>query len=70
MDLHGKVALVLPPPDFTPEQINTAATMNLLQRWGSAENIASAVIFLAQAEFITGVLLPVDGGERLIRQKF
>ena len=42
--------------------------MNLLQRWGSAENIASAVVFLAQAEFITGVLLPVDGGERLVRR--
>ena len=37
--------------------------MNLLRRWGSAETIASAVVFLAQAEFITGVLLPVDGGE-------
>jgi pteridine reductase len=58
---------VLPPPDFTPEQINAAAKMNLLQRWGSAENIASAVVFLAQSEFITGVLLPVDGGERLVR---
>ena len=58
---------VLPPPDFTPAQINAAAKMNLLRRWGSAENIASAVVFLAQSEFITGVLLPVDGGERLVR---
>jgi pteridine reductase len=56
---------VLPPPDYTPEQIAAAASTNLLRRWGSAENVASAVIFLAQAEFITGVLLPVDGGEML-----
>jgi pteridine reductase len=58
---------VLPPPDFTAAQINAAAKMNLLRRWGSAENIASAVVFLAQSEFITGALLPVDGGERLVR---
>jgi pteridine reductase len=56
---------VLPPPDYTPEQIAAAASTNLLRRWGSAENVASAVVFLAQAEFITGILLPVDGGEML-----
>jgi len=27
--------------------------------------VAQAVVFLAQAPYITGVLLPVDGGERL-----
>jgi pteridine reductase len=56
---------VLPPPDYTPEQVASAASTNLLRRWGSAENVASAVVFLAQADFITGVLLPVDGGEML-----
>jgi NAD(P)-dependent dehydrogenase (short-subunit alcohol dehydrogenase family) len=60
---------VLPPPDFTPEQIALAANMNLLNRWGSAENIADAVVFLAQADFITGILLPVDGGEMLAWRK-
>jgi pteridine reductase len=56
---------VLPPPDFTPEMTAAAAQMNLLGRWGSAEDIASAVVFLAQSDFITGILLPVDGGEML-----
>ena len=56
---------VLPPPDYTPEHIQAAASKNLLGRWGSAENMASAVVFLAEADFITGVLLPVDGGEML-----
>jgi NAD(P)-dependent dehydrogenase (short-subunit alcohol dehydrogenase family) len=36
-----------------------------LGRWGCAEDVAQAVLFLAQAPYITGVLLPVDGGERL-----
>ena len=58
---------VLPPPDFTPEMTAAAAKMNLLRRWGSADNIASAAVFLAQSDFITGILLPVDGGERLVR---
>lgn len=56
---------VLPPPDYTPEQVAAAASRNLLRRWGSAENVASAVVFLAQSEFVTGILLPVDGGETL-----
>jgi NAD(P)-dependent dehydrogenase (short-subunit alcohol dehydrogenase family) len=56
---------VLPPPDYTPERTQAAASRNLLGRWGSAENVASAVVFLAEADFITGVLLPVDGGEML-----
>ncbi len=60
---------VLPPPDFTPEMTAAAANMNLLRRWGSAENIAAAAVFLAQSDFITGILLPVDGGEMLAWRK-
>jgi NAD(P)-dependent dehydrogenase (short-subunit alcohol dehydrogenase family) len=35
-----------------------------LKRWGRPEDIAGPVLFLAssQAQFITGVVLPVDGG--------
>jgi meso-butanediol dehydrogenase / (S,S)-butanediol dehydrogenase / diacetyl reductase len=33
-----------------------------LQRVGRPEDVASAVVFLADASFITGVTLPVDGG--------
>ena len=32
---------------------------------GIAEDVAQAGVFLAQAPYITGVVLPVDGGERL-----
>lgn len=35
-----------------------------MRRWGEPRHIAQAVLFLAsdQAEFVTGVILPVDGG--------
>jgi NAD(P)-dependent dehydrogenase (short-subunit alcohol dehydrogenase family) len=35
-----------------------------LARWGSPEDVAQGILFLAspQASFITGVVLPVDGG--------
>ncbi len=56
---------VLPPPDYTEAQIQAVAKRTLLGRWGSAEDVADAVVFLARAPYITGVLLPVDGGERL-----
>jgi 3-oxoacyl-[acyl-carrier protein] reductase len=34
-------------------------------RWGTPEDIAAAVLFLAskEADYITGVSLPVDGGQ-------
>ena len=56
---------VLPPPGYTEKQIAATARRTLLGRWGCAEDVAQAVVFLAQAPYITGVLLPVDGGERL-----
>ncbi|PKO24209.1 MAG: short-chain dehydrogenase [Chloroflexi bacterium HGW-Chloroflexi-1] len=56
---------VLPPPDYTDRQIAATAHRTLLKRWGSPEDVAQAVVFLAQADYITGAVLPVDGGERL-----
>jgi pteridine reductase len=56
---------VLPPPGYTEKQIAATARRTLLGRWGGPEDVAQAALFLAQAPYITGVLLPVDGGERL-----
>jgi pteridine reductase len=36
----------------------------LLKRLGGADSVAKAVLYLVQAEFVTGVVLPVDGGQR------
>jgi len=57
---------VLLPDDWTPEQAESAAHTVLLRRIGSPDDIAQAVIYLAQAEYVTGVVLPVDGGNRLL----
>ncbi|MDM8518865.1 SDR family oxidoreductase [Anaerolineales bacterium HSG6] len=59
---------VLAPPHYTTEQKERIAQRTLLQRWGQAEDVASAVLFLAQASYITGETIAVDGGERLVRK--
>jgi len=56
---------VLPPPDYSEKQVAAVANRTLLKRWGSAEDVADAVVFLVRAPYITGIVLPVDGGERL-----
>jgi NAD(P)-dependent dehydrogenase (short-subunit alcohol dehydrogenase family) len=56
---------VLPPPGYSEKQIKAAANRTALKRWGTAEDVAQAVLFLVQAGYITGVVLPVDGGEHL-----
>jgi pteridine reductase len=56
---------VLLPDDWSPAQAESAARTVLLRRIGSPDDIAQAVIYLAQAEYVTGVVLPVDGGNRL-----
>ncbi len=41
------------------------ARSTLLQRVGAPENIAHAVQFLCENDFVTGVCLPVDGGRSI-----
>jgi 3-oxoacyl-[acyl-carrier protein] reductase/pteridine reductase len=60
---------ILPPADYSPEKIKRIAKKTLLQRWGTADDVANAVLFLAQADYITGEVIAVDGGERLTRRK-
>lgn len=56
---------VLPPPGYTEEQIARVASRTLKGRWGSAQDVADAVRFLVEADYITGEVIVVDGGERL-----
>ncbi len=56
---------VLLPEDWDATQREKAANSTLLKRLGTAEDIAEAVVYLARAEYVTGVVLPVDGGRRL-----
>jgi 3-oxoacyl-[acyl-carrier protein] reductase/pteridine reductase len=56
---------VLPPPDYTEKEIARVAARTLKGRWGSADDVASAVRFLVESDYITGETIVVDGGERL-----
>lgn len=60
---------VLPPPDYTERQIAIAARRTLMGRWGKPEDVADAVRFLVQADYITGATLHVNGGEHLAWRK-
>jgi 3-oxoacyl-[acyl-carrier protein] reductase/pteridine reductase len=55
---------VLPPPNYSAEKIARTAARTLLERWGSPDDVANAVLFLVQADYITGDTITVDGGER------
>jgi 3-oxoacyl-[acyl-carrier protein] reductase/pteridine reductase len=60
---------VLPPPGFSDSQIAAFAARTLLERWGSPEDVAGAVRYLIEADYVTGATLHVDGGEHLAQYK-
>jgi pteridine reductase len=57
--LPGPVML---PPDLPEAEKQHTINATLLKREGRPENIAQAVLFLIDNDFVTGVCLPVDGG--------
>jgi pteridine reductase len=57
--LPGPVML---PPDLPKEERDEAINATLVKREGSPTNIAQAVLFFLDNDFVTGVCLPVDGG--------
>jgi len=59
---------VLPPPGYGEEQIARIAQRTLLRRWGTPNDVAEAVLFLIRADYITGEVITVDGGERYGRR--
>jgi pteridine reductase len=56
---------VLMPTDLPAQVRDRAVKGTLLQRAGRPENIAQAVLFFAENDFVTGVCLPVDGGRTI-----
>ncbi len=57
--LPGPVML---PADLPEEERRQAIEATLVKREGRPENIAQAVLFFIDNDFVTGVCLPVDGG--------
>lgn len=60
--LPGPVML---PPDLEKCERDEAIAATLVKREGRPENIAQAVLFLIENDFVTGVSLPVDGGRTI-----
>lgn len=54
--------LVLPAADWDDARIQQVVNAIPLKRVGRATDIAEAVLYLASAPYITGCMLPVDGG--------
>ncbi|MBL8864881.1 MAG: SDR family oxidoreductase [Planctomycetia bacterium] len=57
--LPGPVML---PPDLPESEKRQAIGATLVKREGSPHNIAQAVLSFLDNDFVTGVLMPVDGG--------
>lgn len=65
-----RVNCILPGPVMMPENLPQherieAIRSTLLQREGQPEHVASAVLFLIENDYVTGVCLPVEGGRLL-----
>ena len=65
-----RVNCVLPGPVMLPEDLSAeeraeAVSGTLLGREGRAENVAHAVLFLVENDYVTGVCIPVDGGRTI-----
>ena len=57
--------LILPPPGQGREYLRRLALTNPLERWGGAEDIVRAIVFLLESPFVTGQIIYVDGGRSL-----
>ncbi len=56
---------VMPPENLPEAEVKGAVAGTLVKRLGRLENVADAVVFLVENDFITGVCLPVDGGRTI-----
>ncbi len=54
------------PPGFTEAQRASVLKRVPMQREGTPEDVARAVVFLARSPYVTGAVLPVDGGRAAV----
>lgn len=57
---------VLPPPGSSAREVRAVKRATPLGRWGGSEEIAKAVLFLIDSDFVTGECIRVDGGRHLL----
>ena len=60
---------VLWPESYTAKVRRRLASRIPLRRVGSPDDVARAIRFLADSPFVTGAVLPVDGGRHLARRE-
>lgn len=56
---------VLRPDEWSEERWQGLASLTPLERVGSPDDVAQAVLYLAEARFVTGQVIAVDGGRLL-----
>ena len=57
---------MLPPPESSSFSQDLAIEKSLLKKMGRPDDIAKAVTYFLENDFVTGTLLPVDGGRMLV----
>ena len=56
---------IVAPPGTTEEESKAVETATPLGRWGGEGEIAKAVLFLMESDFVTGETIRVDGGRHV-----
>lgn len=56
---------ILPPPEMSKEESDAVVKSTPVGRWGGEDEIAKAVMFLVNSDFVTGETIRVDGGRHI-----
>ena len=56
---------ILAPPEMSADERDKVVKSTPLGRWGGEEEIAKAVLFLVNSDFVTGETIRVDGGRHV-----
>ena len=56
---------MLRPPGLDDKENEEVLANTLLKRWGGAEEITKGVLYLLEADFVTGTVLIIDGGRTI-----
>lgn len=56
---------IAPPPGMSAEEHDAVIQATPLGRWGGEDEIAKAVVFLVESDFVTGETIRVDGGRHV-----
>jgi pteridine reductase len=60
------LGMVMPPDDYTKEEVERLVSRTLTKKLGTLEELARAVIFLCETDYATGTVLTLEGGRLLV----